>query len=114
MTPRRWKAIETWWALQLGGRRVPVTGRARGDVPDVEHPTYAIEVKAGKCMSPRLREGMAQAVAAAVGTQKTPLLCVSHSVPNHRTEQYVVMRLEDFQAWMGGPAEEVMCPSDQA
>jgi len=83
-----------------------VTGRQRGDQPDVEHPTYAIEVKAGKVMSPRLREGMAQAVAAAVGTGKTPLLCVSHSVLHHPSEQYVVMRLEDFQAWMGGPGGE--------
>lgn len=107
MNRSRWKQIERDWALWLGGKRVPVTGRQRGDAPDVAHDLYAIEVKAGKVMSPRLREGMAQAKAAAVGTGKTPLLCVTHSVgPGHANEHYVVMALEDFQAWHGGPSRD--------
>ena len=101
-----WKAIERKWALWLGGRRVPVTGRQRGDAPDVEHDLYAIEVKAGKVMSPRLRDGMRQAVASSIGTGKIPLLCVSHSVTGHPSEHYVVMRLDDWQAWNGGALSE--------
>lgn len=102
-----WKAIERWWALELGGRRVPVNGRQRGSAPDVEHDRYAIEVKAGKVMSPRLREGMQQAVLSAVNTTKIPLLCVTHSVAGRPSERYVVLRLEDWQALNGDyPREE--------
>lgn len=102
MNRSTWKAIERQWALWLGGVRVPVNGRQRGSAPDVEHPLYAIEVKAGKVMSERLREGMAQAVASSIGTGKIPLLCVSHSVQGRPTEHYVVQRLSDWQAWNGG------------
>lgn len=101
MNRATWKARELWWAEQLGGRRVPVTGRSRGSAPDVEHETWAIEVKHGRVMSPRIREGMVQAMAAAAGTDKTPLLCVTHTTGSgHRAEHYIVMRLCDWQAWM--------------
>ena len=104
MNRAQWKSHERDWALALGGRRVPVSGRQRGDAPDVEHDLYAIECKAGRVMSPRLRDGMAQAVAAAMGTTKIPLLCVTHTTGSGpKAERYVVMRLEDFQAWNGGP-----------
>ncbi len=99
-----WKQHERWWAMALGGRRVPVTGRSRGDTPDVEHPLYAIEVKAGKVLSPRLQLGVKQAVAAANGTGKTPLLCISHHAPGRRdVEHYVLLRLRDWQDLHGGP-----------
>ena len=61
------KGIERWWANLLGGKRVPITGRSRGDAPDVEHPTFSIEVKAGKTISSRLAEGMEQAQASIRG-----------------------------------------------
>lgn len=100
MNRSTWKQIERDWALDLGGKRVPVTGRQRGDVPDVEHPLYAIEVKAGRVMSPRLREGMSQAKAAAAGTGKTPLLVVTHcDGRGYPREEYVVMTKADFIAW---------------
>jgi len=106
-----WKAHERWWAAQLGGKRVPVTGRQRGSAPDVEHDRYAIEIKCGRVLSPRLREGMAQAVAAAAAYPhgaRTPLLCVTHSVgPGRPNEHYVVLRLQDWQALTGdGTATE--------
>ena len=104
-----WKRWERWWAERLGGVRVPVSGRARGDVPDVAHALYSIEVKAGKVLSPRLRAGMRQAVAAAHGTAKTPLLCVTHKVAGQRdAEHYVMPRLEDWLAWHGERAGS--CP----
>lgn len=108
MTRGRWKEIERWWALTLGGRRVPVTGRQRGSAPDVEHPRYAIEVKAGKVLSDRLGLGIRQAVAAAVGTSKVPLLCITHSNGQGRAaDHYVLLRLEDWMALMGDkPVEE--------
>ena len=32
----RWKSFERRVAAQLGGQRIPVTGRHSGDVPDIE------------------------------------------------------------------------------
>ena len=32
---KAWKTAERAWGAFLGGKRVPVTGRARGDAPDV-------------------------------------------------------------------------------
>ncbi len=108
MTRSRWKEIERWWALQLGGRRVPVTGRQRGDAPDVEHPRYSIEVKAGKVLSERLGMGIRQAMAAAVGTQKTPLLCISHSNGQGKaSDHYVMLRLNDWMDLMGDGPEDI-------
>jgi hypothetical protein len=108
VTRGRWKEIERWWALQLGGRRVPVTGRQRGDAPDVEHPRYSIEVKAGKVLSDRLGLGIRQAVAASVGTQKTPLLCISHHTAGKRDlEHYVLLRLADWMDLMGDGPEDI-------
>jgi len=40
-----WKRTERNVAALLGGRRVPVTGRQRGDTPDVAHPLLSLEVK---------------------------------------------------------------------
>ena len=49
---KQWKQIERDWANELIARptnatveRVPVTGRHSGDVPDIQHPYFAIEVK---------------------------------------------------------------------
>ena len=46
-----WKAVERGFAEALGGRRVPVTGRSRGDAPDVAREKWSIEVKAGRVLS---------------------------------------------------------------
>ena len=103
-----WKFWERWWALQLGGKRVPVTGRARGSAPDVEHDRYSIEVKYGRVLSPRLTLGMHQAQAAAVGTGKTPLLCITHKTAGKRdAENYVMLTLADWQSLQGDyPVDE--------
>ena len=107
MNRRTWKRHESWWAEVLGGVRVPVTGRQRGSAPDIEHPTYALEVKSGRVLSPRLREGWAQAQAAAVTSGKLPLLCVTHcSGPGRPNEHYVVCDLATWQSVTGdGPGE---------
>ncbi len=43
---RDWKQAERRIAAILGGRRIPVSGRGRGDNPDIEHPALSVEVKA--------------------------------------------------------------------
>lgn len=106
MNRSTWKQVERWWALQLGGKRVPVNGRQRGSAPDVEHDRYAIEVKAGNVLSSRLGLGMKQAVASAMGTTKTPLLCISHfNGRGNDRDHYVMLRLADWQALFGGVVE---------
>lgn len=108
MNRSTWKQSERDMALALGGKRVPVTGRQRGDVPDVEHPTYAIEHKAGKVMSARMLEAVDQAVAAAAGTTKTPLVTIEQMAGRgHAKRRFVLIRLEDWIAWMGPAQQEV-------
>lgn len=45
MADKAWKAFERWLAAQVGGWRNPITGRARGDVADVENKDLSIEAK---------------------------------------------------------------------
>jgi hypothetical protein len=37
-----WKRTERSIATRLGGQRVPVSGRARRDAPDIAHPRLAL------------------------------------------------------------------------
>ncbi len=91
-----WKAIERQWADRLGGKRVPVTGRQRGDAPDIEHPTLAIEVKAGKTISTRLSDGMEQAKASIIGDQ-LPIVCATQSrTGNKGNLNWVMMEADTF------------------
>ena len=93
-----WKRIEREWAERLGGKRVPVTGRGRGDAPDVDHPTLSIEVKAGKTISDRLRNGMDQCRASAKGDQY-PILCVTQSrAGNQGNLNWVMLEADTFIA----------------
>ncbi len=99
-----WKAIERDWAERLGGQRVPVTGRQRGSAPDIEHPVFGVEIKAGKVMSTRMQEAVEQAVACSQPTKqypdgKVPFVGITQSIgvgkPN---KHYALMRWEDFAA----------------
>ena len=103
-----WKEIERQWAERLGGTRVPVTGRARSaGVPDVEHPRFAVEIKAGQVLSARLLEALEQAEAAAKATGRLPLVCVSHSYGRGRPNRHaVVLPLATWRALTATPEEE--------
>ena len=99
MSERGWKRTERVVADKLGGRRVPVTGRQRGDVPDVAHPTLAVEVKTRKTLPAWLRTGMAQAVAAQRPGQ-LPIV-VLHETGARHADDLVVVRLGDWCARFG-------------
>ncbi len=45
MSQSTWKRTERDIAGIIGGERVPITGRTRGDTPDVWHDRLAVEVK---------------------------------------------------------------------
>jgi hypothetical protein len=92
-----WKAIERDWAARLGGTRVPVTGRQRGNAPDVAHERFAVEIKTGRVMSPRMQDAVAQAVACARDGQ-IPLVGITQAVGRgHQNQHYVLMRWDDFR-----------------
>jgi len=100
MTARSsWKRTEREVARRLGGRRVPVSGRQRGDVPDVEHPLWSVEVKHWAQLPARVLDAMSQARAAARDGQ-VPVV-VLHAAGGHHDGDLVVLRMEDFVGLCG-------------
>ena len=99
MTDRAWKRSERAVASALGGRRVPVSGRARGDVPDVAHPWLSVEVKHRKSLPAWILDAMSQARAAARSDQ---LPCaILHESGRRHDDNLVLVRLGDFREWFG-------------
>jgi hypothetical protein len=109
MSEKNWKRSERRIASLLGGKRIPVTGRQRGDVPDVAHELFAVECKHKKALPGWLHEAMSQAKAAQRGEQ-LPVV-VLHEAGQPHTQDLVVLRLADFRDWFGalptGAAEEL-------
>jgi hypothetical protein len=94
MTERFQERSERKIAELLGGRRVPVSGRQRGDVPDVYHPALSIEVKARKCIPAWIQDAMKQAEASARYGQ-LPVAVLHQSGQRYR-DALVLVRLGDF------------------
>ena len=99
MSEKPWKRCERAIAARLCGRRVPVTGRQRGDVPDVQHDAFAVEVKHRRHLPGWLREAVAQALAAQRDGQ-LPLV-VLHEAGTRHADDLVCLRLGDFEDWHG-------------
>jgi hypothetical protein len=94
-----WKNGERKIATLLGGQRVPVSGRARGDAPDVTSPWLSVEVKCRKALPSWLHTAMSQARAAAKPDQ-LPIV-VLHEDGRQYRDAHVVVRLADFVEWFG-------------
>ena len=99
MTEKLWKATERAVAEHLGGRRVPVTGRQRGDVPDIQHPFLSVEVKHRKTIPAWLLTAMSQAWAAARGDQ-VPVVVIHQEGQRHLSDM-VVIPMGSFTRWYG-------------
>lgn len=97
---KAWKKTERMIASRLKGRRVPVTGRQRGDAPDVAHDWLSIECKHRQEIPHWLREALAQATASAAGTDKLPVAIIHESGKRHDSD-LVVMTLAQFESWFG-------------
>lgn len=69
MSDKTWKKAERKIAELLGGVRVPVTGRGRGDMPDVLHGILSIEVKHRDGLPEWILDAMRQAEASRRGDQ---------------------------------------------
>jgi hypothetical protein len=91
---RDWKACERRVAKLLGGRGVPVSGRARGDCPDIEHPILSIECKSRKKLPAWIDDAMNQAEASARGGQLPVVVLHEDRAPY--AQSLVVARLRDF------------------
>ena len=96
MPEKGWKRAERVIAEMLHGKRIPVTGRTRGDAPDVAHPDLSIEVKHWKKIPGKtfMNDAMDQAVKSADDTQ-IPIV-VAHSKGQSYGESMVYIRLDDF------------------
>ena len=95
-----WKACERKVAALLGGRRIPVSGRGRGDNPDIHHELFSIEVKSRKTIPAWLEDAMRQAEAS-VKDGRLPV-AVLHQDHTPYAESLVVLRLEDFAGYLEG------------
>jgi hypothetical protein len=87
-----WKACELRIAELLGGYRVLVTGRSRGDVPDGEHPKLTVEVKRRKRLPNWLEDAPRQAEASPKRAQLP--VAVLHQYCRPYPESLVVVRLK--------------------
>lgn len=105
---RDWKQAERRIAQILGGRRIPVSGRGRGDNPDIEHPTLSVEVKARAGFPAWLEDALRQAEASAV-EGKTPV-AILHPDRRRYSEALVVLRLSEFAELVGGRGRNVSDP----
>src|SRR5687767_4529305 len=98
-----WKQAERRIANILGGRRILVSGRARGDRPDIEHDTLSVEVKSRKSLPAWLENAMQQAKAASKNGELP--VAVLHQDGKRYTEALVVISLKDFVDYVKVGAE---------
>ena len=95
----RWKEVERAVAAKLGGQRVPITGRQRGDAPDVQHPWLSIEVKHRQLLPAWLHDAMSQAIASVRGNQLP--VAILHQAGCKHDDDIVCVRLGDWVEWFG-------------
>ncbi len=95
----QWKRTERRVADFIGGKRVPITGRGRGDAPDIAHEWLCPEVKHRRKLPDWLHEAMSQARAAATSEQ-LPIVVLHQHGQQHR-DDFVVLRLSDFRDYFG-------------
>ena len=93
-----WKQAERRVAELLGGQRIPVSGRTRGDCPDVEHPTLSIECKNRKKLPAWIEDAMKQAEASAKDGRLP--VAVLHQDRTPYAESLIVLRLDDFTEYL--------------
>lgn len=95
MAEKLWKFWERKIAAYIGGRRVPVTGRQRGDAPDIEHNWLSVEVKMRSKLPNWLFDARAQAEASAKPRQLPVQIYVQKGM--EVGDAFIVCRLKDFK-----------------
>lgn len=100
MTTKLWKSTERKIAELIGGTRVPVTGRQRGDAPDIRHRWLSPEVKSYAVRPPSIHDALAQARASARNGQLP--IAIFHRRGDAYRDAVVLLSLGDFLEWFGG------------
>lgn len=108
MANKPWKRTERKVAAYYGGKRIPVTGRQRGDVPDIEHDWISFEVKHRQSVPEWILDAMRQAIAAK-GDEKLPVVVIHQSGTRHDND-LVVLTAYDFREWFCGGAVDKVKP----
>jgi hypothetical protein len=89
-----WKTCERKVAALLGGKRVPVSGRTRGDSPDVRHEHLSIEVKSRQRLPAWIEDAMKQAETCRKEGQFP--IAVLHQDGTKYKDALVMIRLSEF------------------
>lgn len=95
MSEKIWKACERRIAKYIGGVRVPITGRQRGDAPDIRHSWLSPEVKYKRKFPDWMHDAMRQAEAAKVGVQLPVVIMAEKG--RDAGEAFIMCRLKDFR-----------------
>jgi len=91
-----WKNWERKVAKYIGGRRVPITGRIRGDAPDIDHAWLSVEVKyTSRDWPQKWYQARAQAEASAQPNQLPVQIYTARGMKVG--DAFIVMRLSDFR-----------------
>ena len=90
------KVAEWFGGDKVNAKRIPVTGRQSGDVPDVETIKFAIEVKAGKVVSSRTLKAVDQARKAGATTNKIHVVVQVHKLNKSVAVPLVTLDLATF------------------
>lgn len=105
MTTRAtWKKRELGLAHDLGGERLPVSGRTK-DEPDAETPMFVIQSKHKKSHPSYLWTWLSGICGVAKDRNKTGILVISKPRQD-RSEALVIMRYADFLELHGVHREE--------
>lgn len=95
MADKAWKACERRIAKYIKGERVPITGRQRGDAPDIKHNWLSPEVKYRKTLPAWFKDAMNQAEASAMPRQLPVVIMVEKG--QEVGEAFIMCRLKDFR-----------------
>jgi hypothetical protein len=99
MADKRWKATARRIAALVGGRCVPVSGRGRGDQPDIAHSWLSLEVKDRATLPAWLLDALDQAEASATPAQLP--VAVLHRGGDRHDHALIVLRLGGLVDWCG-------------
>ena len=92
---KAWKKNERMVAKYIGGERVPITGRQRGDVPDIKHNWLSVEAKLRMRIPAWIKNGIDQAEKSAVGHQM-PVLIIREKFQK-ADDALICMTLKEFR-----------------
>jgi hypothetical protein len=96
---KSWKEAERRIAAILGGERVPVSGRGRGDAPDIDHPVLSVEVKSRATIPRWITDALEQAESAS--REGRMPAAVLHPDQGRYADPLVVCRLSEFAQLAG-------------